>query len=369
MMRVTLLTNLSGGNTAIKISGLSRYSLSLHKELDKNKALQVKLLMQEKLPKPILFFANVLGTLLGKDIETFFRAIPLFFPKDVGEDADIIHCTSQLLALPLLYNKQLRKKCVVTVHDIIPVATNTYASAAEKFFYGLLLKALKNTAHIIADSEQTKKDIVTYVGYPEEKISVISLGIDPKEFSEKKIKRNKETILYVGSEHKRKNIECIIKALALVKKEIPNILFMKVGQAQDNYNREKLKALARESGVEENILWKDYVGDLAEEYNKATVFVFPSVYEGFGFPVLEAMACGCPVISSDKTSLPELAGDAAVYCDVCDEGELAEKIIRVIKNKRVQESLRKKGLLQAKKFTWKKCAEETIDIYKKISSN
>lgn len=362
-MRVALLTNLSGGNRAIKGSGISRYSISLYNELKKNKAIEVDFVYAEA-PKGMSSFENI-GAVLGKDVGTFFRAMPFSFPKAL-EEADVIHCTNQMLALPLLFNKKLRKKCIVTVHDLIPVATNAYASRTEKIMYFFLLKALKKAAHIIADSEQTKKDIMKYVGYPEKKVSVIPLGIDKKEFYEKKRKRAQSTLLYVGSEQKRKNVESIIKALPLIKREIPSVTFVKVGQAQDNWNREKLKALAKQYGVEKNIVWREYVEDLAEEYSTATVFVFPSLYEGFGFPVLEAMACGCPVICSNKTSLPELAGDAALYCNPLNEKDIAEKIIQVLKDKELQKSLRKKGLQQAQKFTWRKSVQETMEVYRQV---
>jgi len=227
---------------------------------------------------------------------------------------------------------------------------------------------LKKADHIIADSEYTKKDIIKYADIPAEKITVIHLGIDHKLFYDKKKKKEKNTILYVGSEQKRKNVELIIKALPLIKKEIPSIKFVKIGQAQDNKNRQKLMELAKEYGVDNHIIWKDYVEDISEEYNKAGIFVFPSLYEGFGFPVLEAMACGCPVICSNNTSIPELAGDAALYCDPTSEQDIAEKIVKMMKDKKMQAMFRKRGLAQAKKFTWEKCAEETVKAYTKCLS-
>ncbi len=351
--QVTLFTSFSSCNDAIKISGIIRYAHSLYNELKKQKQ---RVIYTETAAVNCLFLAT--RKIIGKDLATVASTNPLFFPPQ--KKRGIIHCTSQTLALPLLYT---RRKCIVTVHDLIPIATRTYNSLTEKIIWFFLIMALKKATHIIADSDHTKKDIIKYVKYPEERITVIPLGIDQNEFYERKIKREEATILFVGSEHKRKNVELIIKALPYVADEIQNITFIKVGQAQDNENKERLRILAKELSVEKRIIWKEYVQDLAEEYSKATIFVFPSLYEGFGFPVLEAMACGCPVITTDKTSLPEVARGAAIYCDGYDEKNLAKKIILLLKDKKKQRELRAKGYLQAKKFTWEKCAQKTIKVY------
>ncbi len=356
MKNITLITNNSESNTNSNMTGLSRYTNELYKELLQRKDIQVSL---KETPAPSSIFI-LIGHIIGKDLNTVLKGIPLRFPELKNEE--IIHCTNQNLVIPLLWKK---RKCIVTVHDLIQLANIEKSSTPQKLLFFFIKRALCKATHIIADSHHTKKDIVKFIGYPEEKITVIPLGIDHKEFFDRKIKQEKNTILYVGSDVKRKNIALIIKAIALLAKEMSNIRFVKVGQAHDKKMREKLKNMTKETGVEKNIIWKNYVENLSDEYNKATIFIFPSLYEGFGFPVLEAMASGCPVICSNRTSLPELAGDAAVYIDGEDETELANAIKSVLNNKQLQEKLRKKGLKQAKKFTWKKCAEETISVYEK----
>ncbi len=359
-MKVTLLTNFSGTNSDIKISGLERYTLSLYEKIRKSGDAVVR-----KETEGIPYWLAKIGLFFGKDLQTIVKRTPLLFPAEQDKQGkQLLHCTSQTLALPLLYQK---RTCVVTVHDLIPVATKTYKNFTEKVLWFFILRALKKATHIIADSEHTKKDIIKYVGYDNAKITVIPLGVDTARFYDKKKRRTENTILYVGSDAQRKNIELIVKALVHVKKAVPNISFVKVGQAQDQNMRKRLVALVKNLGLEENVIWKDYVEDVAEEYNTATVFVFPSLYEGFGFPILEAMACGCPVITTNMTSLPEVAGDAAAYCDGYCEVELANKIIHVLNDKKAQSQIRTKGFLQARKFTWQKCAEETVKIYKKYS--
>ena len=356
-MSITLLTNYSGNTPNSKFTGLSRYAKELYKELQKRKDIQV-CIKETPVPSSIFTF---LGKIIGKDLKTVLKGTPLTFPE-LKED-EIIHCTNQNLAIPLLWKK---RKSIVTVHDLIPLTRIEQRSNSQKILFFLIKRALRRATYIIADSHHTKNDIVKFIGYPEEKITVIQLGIGHTEFFEKKIRREKDTILYVGSDVKRKNITLIIKAISLLVKKMPNIEFVKVGEAHDKVMREKLKDQAKELNVEKNVIWKDYVENLADEYNKATVFVFPSLYEGFGFPVLEAMACGCPVICSNRTSLPEIAGEAAVYIDGEDENELAAAIKKVLEDKTLQKKLQKKGLKQAKKFTWEKCVEETVRVYERI---
>ncbi len=353
-MKVTLLTSFSGGNAGIKMCGIARYSIELYKELQKKNTVELV-----KTAAPSVWL-QILCKTIGKDFKTILQSIPLTYRVNQN---DIFHCTAQTLALPLLFK---RRKVIVTVHDIIPLATNKYCSFTEKILFFFICQGLKRATHIISDSIHTKKDIIKFIRFPKKNITVIPLGVDHNEFFYKNEKRDKATVLYVGSDAKRKNIATIIKAVSILKKEMPNIRFVKVGQAQDNVMRTKLKKMAVEYGIEKNIIWKDYTENLVDEYNKATIFVFPSLYEGFGFPVLEAMACGCPVITTRRTSIPEIAENAALYIDGADSAELAEKIKELITNKKLQNILRKKGLQQAKKFTWKKCAKETINVYNKI---
>lgn len=338
-------------------TGITRYSLCIFEEI--KKSMPIHFLFPPVLPKWISF----LGKICSKDITAVSQQFPLFFPN-IPKDK-IIHCATQTLALPLVYTK---RKCVVTVHDIIPYATKTYATIGERILYPFLLIALKNAVHIIADSEYTKKDIIQYIQYPEDNISVVPLGVNHQEFFvDKIVKRKSKVLLYVGSEAKRKNLTVLLKALALVIQEIPDVLLIKVGQAQDATMHKNMLKTVSQLNLIEHVIWKDYVETLRDEYNQATLFVFPSLYEGFGFPVLEAMACGCPVITCDKTSLPEIAGDAAMYFDGQNEKDLAKKIIFILKDKSVQQKMAKKGINQAKKFTWKKCAEKTMKVYEHVN--
>ncbi|MFA6888197.1 MAG: glycosyltransferase family 1 protein [Candidatus Woesearchaeota archaeon] len=293
-----------------------------------------------------------------------FQVYPLHYPFKKMY-SDVFHLTCQTFAIPLLWQK-FKNPVIVTVHDIIPHVCNEYSSYADKILHFFAMKGLKKATHIITDSEHTKNDLINYLHIPKEKITVIYLGVDSHLFFPQKIKRKQNTILYVGSESKRKNLTVLFHAIKVVKKIIPDIKLIKIGTPQDQYQHKRLQLLAKELNIEPNIVWKGYVENLAEEYRNASLFLFPSLYEGFGFPVLEAMACGCPVICSNKTSLPEIAGDAAISFDGYNYQDLANKIIKVLSDKKMQKLMTVNGIQQAKQFTWEKCAKETTKIYKKV---
>lgn len=291
----------------------------------------------------------------------------------------ILHFRSQEIASPLIFHKY--PKAIVTVHDIIPLEYPLYEQAHhlrlkkfDKWFFQKTIKVLEKAERIITVSDTTKKSLLKYIRYPEEKIHVI-YEYPSKEFKViKRINCSKKKqkscdILYVGSEMPYKNLKVLLHAITEVKKKIPHVRFIKVGKALWPHAREELKALARTLGIEDAIVWKDEVEKIEEEYNQAAVLVQPSLYEGFGFPVVEAMACGCPVICSNTTSLPELGGDAVLYFDPTNSYELAEKIVLVLKNNKIQEQLGKKGLKQVKKFTKERFDKETKQVYELVNNN
>jgi glycosyltransferase involved in cell wall biosynthesis len=345
-MNIYIITNLS--SKTISFNGIQRYAFSLINSLKKNLSTSLS----------VWYTSEIIQIAI-------FKNYPVYFPfKKIISDS-LIHFTCQTFAIPLLWQRS-KANVIITVHDIIPCATKEYSSFADHILNNLAMHGLKKAQFIIADSEQTKKDLINLLHIPENKIHVIYLGIDHSYFYPKKVKKQTNRILYVGSESKRKNLASLFKAIAEVKKIIPSVKLIKIGVSQDKKNHEKLVLLAKKLGIEQNIEWKGYVENLVEEYRKAQVFVFPSIYEGFGFPVLEAMACGCPVICSDKSSLPEIAGDAAIYFDGCNYKDLANNIIKVLSDNKVQKTMMTKGVQQAKKFTWEKCAKETQEVYKKV---
>ncbi|MFH1456738.1 MAG: glycosyltransferase family 1 protein, partial [Patescibacteria group bacterium] len=219
---------------------------------------------------------------------------------------------------------------------------------------------------IISISDFTKKELVEKFGIKKEKIKTVYLGYDKKMFREKNKKtaikklglnENKTYLLNVGSEEKRKNIEPLLKAVKGLEVEL-----IRIGE-----QRKETKKLIEK----ENINNVSYIKDvseqkLAEYYNAVDLSVFPSTYEGFGLPVLEAMACGCPVLTTNYASIPEITGKTHLTIEKVNENGIREKIKEVLNNNSIQKSLKRKGLKQAEKFSWKKCAKETTKVYGSI---
>ncbi len=297
---------------------------------------------------------------------TYLLNYPVIFPKT----KDIIHVTSQDLALPLIFRKY--NNVIVTVHDIIPLQFPLFEKATQmclwrfdKWLFKKMIQSLKNATKIICVSDTTKRALLQYITYPEENIYVIHEYSDQK-YREKKQKREKYDVLYVGSELPHKNFEVLLKAIAIVKKTINGIRLIKIGKSGWPQMRENHKILAKKLNIEQNIVWKDYVNDLVKEYNKAAILVHPSLHEGFGLPLVEAMACGCPVLSSNKASLPEIGGDAAEYFDATKPEECAKKIIAILQNENKQATMREEGLRWVKRYNKKSFTEQVRNVYEEM---
>lgn len=261
---------------------------------------------------------------------------------------------------------------VVTCHDLIPLKNQGWNLRLIPFKL-LSVRGLKKADMIITVSNNSKKDLSNILKIPNEKICVVYNGVDHKIFkpqvkpdAKKNIgfPQNCKIILHVGSEERRKNVDIIIKAFHILQKKIPNILLVRVGEKSKEiselikyYNLDsKIKYL---NGLSEN--------ELASLYNAADIFVFPSLYEGFGLPPLEAMACGCPVITSNTSSLPEVVGDAGIMVDPYDVDILASMMDKVLNDKNLRESMVQKGIERSSMFSWDKCAVETLNVLKKVS--
>ncbi len=271
---------------------------------------------------------------------------------------------------------------VVTVHDLIPLVFPQYFPAGIKgnLRWQVQKLSLKNCQEIITDSESSKKDIVRFTGFPEDKVNVIYLAPAP-EFKKLepgawnlKIKEKYHLpdifSLYVGDATWNKNLPTLVQAVKQT-----NIPLVMVGKAlvEEDFDRTnpwnqdlaKVHDLAKDNP---QILRLGFVPgeDLVGLYNLANAFVMPSLYEGFGLPVLEAMACGCPVVTSANSSLKEIAGEAAIFVEPQDPQSIAEGLKKAL-DPQSREGMKTKGFTQAKKFSWEKTARETLAIYRKIS--
>jgi len=258
------------------------------------------------------------------------------------------------------------KPFVLTIHDMIHEIFPEIFLPKDKASERKKLLAQKATK-IIAISENTKRDIIKFLGIDENKIEVIYLGNSfniNKDDKPINIMTPKKYILFVGGRRGYKNFELFIKAISTLLNDDVKLNVVCAGGAKFNdMEIEKLK----NSKIKDKVYY--YSGSdsvLAYLYQKAVAFVFPSLYEGFGIPILEAFSCGCPVIASNTSSLPEVAGDAAMYFDPTNKLSISSSIQKVIYDNNLKNQLIYKGYQRVKEFTWEKTAKKTKILYEDI---
>lgn len=226
----------------------------------------------------------------------------------------------------------------------------------------------KKARKIITISNSSRNDIIKYYKIPEEKIEVVYPGIKQIESHSmnkmpSKYEIQGDFILYIGTLQPRKNLVRLIEAMSKIKdKKISLVVIGKKG-----WQYEEILAAPEKFAVKDRIKFLDFVPDedLPAFYQNAICYVLPSLYEGFGLPILEAMQYGCPVITSNVSSLPEAGGEAAMYFDPTSVDDIAHKIDKVVGDKGLREEMKKKGFVHIKKFSWKKSAEEVLSILEK----
>lgn len=293
---------------------------------------------------------------------------------------DILHFPNHHMGR---YGLFLRQPYVITVHDLIRYfdmkGYGTYIhrpNLRDRIYLNMDYAGIRRAAAIIAISETTKRDIVRHLGYPEERIFVVYHGIDHDLFRPVEERPIEEPyVLFVGSEHPRKNLPALLRAFKLVKdsdSRFRHLKLVKVGAAggrEAPFRQYTLRAMA-EIGLDGDVVFAEGVPDheLPAYYSGAEVLVNPSLYEGFGFPPVEAMACGCPVIVSKAGALPEVVGDAGLVVDPNDPLALAEAIRQVLTDSSLRRRLVEAGLRRAAQFTWERCARETEQVYERVEA-
>jgi glycosyltransferase involved in cell wall biosynthesis len=288
--------------------------------------------------------------------------------KNSVKDNNIKHITTQEMAY--IQNSLEMDKTIITCHDLIPWV---YDKNRSKFWKDNI-NGLKKADIIITISEFSKNEIIKYVNYPPNKIHIINDAVDHSTYfvkRDKHILRNinitddHKVVLYVGSETKRQNIPVLLKAFAHLKKKIPDIKLVKIGDPQSYGVRETILRLINDLELRDDIVFAGYVPekDMPRWYNASDILVYPCDYAGFGLPPLEAMACGTPVITSNTSSLPEVVGDAGIMIDPRDVELMADKMYEVLTNNGLKNDIIEKGIKQAKHFTWDRSAEETYQVY------
>lgn len=279
------------------------------------------------------------------------------------KSGDVLFCPANIT--PIFVPKS--KKLVVTIHDVAFLTYPESFSGFFKVYYRFLMPIIiKRADKIITVSNYSKKEIEKYYPRAKGKVEVIYLGFD-KNFQKIENIKKKNQILYVGSLNNRKNYIGVLKAFELLNHDDFKLLI--IGNFSTNFALdESSKEVIRKAKLNPNIEFKSNIDNnkLIQIYNESKLFLFPSFYEGFGLPVLEAMACGTPVICSDSSSLPEVGEEAVVYCDSYDINDIKEKIEQVLKDEKLQQYMVEKGYERAKLFSWEKSAKEHIKVFQKV---
>lgn len=271
---------------------------------------------------------------------------------------------------------------VVTIHDVISMRLPAYQPNSKvKAYTNLIAHTAHRSSHIIAPSRHAKQDIIDLLKIPAERIRVIYEAAGPeyqpiidsetRAQARARYGLGKRYIFYLGGLDQRKNIPQLVRAFARLYMQVkdPDLQLLIAGNPDKHKGPlfPDPRPIARELGISEQIIYS-YIEeeDKPTLYSDTSLFVFPSLYEGFGLDPLEAMGCGAPVVCSNRTSLPEVVGEAALSVDPVNLEALVEAMYRVLTNTALQADLRARSLQQAKRFSWHKTAEQTLAVYEEV---
>jgi glycosyltransferase involved in cell wall biosynthesis len=259
-------------------------------------------------------------------------------------------------------------KQIITMHDILPIKYPEMYPRMKYHFYYTVPLLLKKSQAVICTSENTKKDVAARYAVKDKPLYVVYEGFNRQRFypREKGVVQKRyglgNYLLYIGDMRPYKNLERSLEAFARLNRT--DLVFVIGGEKDPLFYRsieKKVDGLL----LKDKVIFLGYVPeeDLPHLYSEAEAFVFPSLYEGFGLPPLEAMACGCPVVASNAASLPEVCGDAVQYVDPYDVENIARGVHEVLTNEVMRQNLKAKGLERAKLFSWERSAQEHLKIF------
>lgn len=268
-------------------------------------------------------------------------------------------------------------KVVATCYDLEPLRHPDLFSHKIVWFYRVLSRRLRSADRIITISESTARDVHELLGIPRERITPVHLGVDPgfapvSAVEQRRVRDHyrlpRRFVLYVGNTMPHKNVERLVEAIAIVRRAHPDVALV-LGGAPDKHRGSVERAVARHGlGEAVTFLGKVPEADLPGLLSSAAAFAFPSLYEGFGLPVLEAMACGAPVVTSNRSSLPEVVGDAALMVEPTDVSAFASALGALLDDERYASDLGRRGIARARQFTWRRCAEAHLQVYREVLS-
>jgi len=357
---LNLILNLS------KLDVENQYILYLDNE-DNDSVLPFKGNIQKKILKP----------------KNYFIYEQFILPRQALRDRlDILHCTAN--TAPVVISKKI--KLILTLHDvmfllpknIIPLSPSLYQRSGRIYRSILVNKIVNRAQKVITDSEYSLKDVERYTHISNKKLCKILLGIDSifKPIKEKDLLnsiRNKynvgnKFILCLGGIEPRKNTTAFIQVLSFLKKEKNlNLLVVGLSEKEKEYFIRTIQVL----GIYEQVKLAGFISDsdLVLLYNAATLFLHATLLEGFGLPILEAFACGVPVITANRGAAAEIAGDSALLVNPIDIKAIIEAVRRILSDEELRCNLTIKGLERAKQFSWEHTAKETLKIYNEVMTD
>ncbi|CAM4110596.1 Glycosyltransferase involved in cell wall bisynthesis [Pedobacter westerhofensis] len=346
-----------------KLTGVQRFAFEMVKGLLDIYKGEIKILIPPRDIDSSYDVADWPIKVIGKLTNTLWEQIdlPLFLIKN---NKPLL--ISLVNTAPCFYKRQ-----IVSILDMTTFVNPAWFSFKFAHYYKLVVPLIaKNSLKIITISEHSKSDIIKFINIPSEKVEVLhcavsdkfinkpNMEIAQKDFFNKKGLTVGQYILGVSSLDPRKNFQSLIEAFLTINTRLPLVIVGSKGKAFADNN---LKSLISDH---DNIVFTGYVEDseLIQLYQSATCFVYPSLYEGFGMPPLEAMACGCPTIVSNTSSLPEVCGDASLYVNPTDIKGIKETIELAISDDPLRKSLTEKGDRRYKKFSWESSCYKLNDI-------
>jgi glycosyltransferase involved in cell wall biosynthesis len=285
------------------------------------------------------------------------------------QDVDLIHSTDQFIPIS-------KKPLIATVMDVIPLSHPHFIKSQSRYLKAFIWKKLSQRAdRIITISEFSKQQIIQYLKFSEEQIDVIPLGVNPRYFQKIKLEErekqlsalgiNRPFFLFLGSIQPRKNIRRLIDAHEQLPRGLANIYPLVIA-GKLAWDDGKILSSIKRGVLEGRVQQINYISEPAKQclLQSATALAFVSLYEGFGLPIIEAFASELPVITSNCSSMPEIAKNAALTVDPFDTKQITEAFLSLIENGNLVNELKVAGLVRAKSYSWEENAKQTIEIYK-----
>lgn len=346
---------------------------------------EYKLFLDERTPEQLSAIEQTLDikgrdnfrfvTLFAKNkFDWNFRVLPKYLRR---HPVDVYH--TQYI-LPVFVPRSI--KLVTHIHDVSFKAYPEYIHWKDRFFLAILIPwSLRRADKVIAVSQFTRDEIMKYYALPKEKIAVVlnALGEDflsgnndvsseRMELIRKKYQLPEKFLLYVGTLQPRKNIPALIKAFALLKEKCPDMKLVLAGNRSGHNIDSRIDAAIEEHSLEERVIFPGYIdqGDLPFLVRAAHLFVFPSLYEGFGIPLLEAMSQGVPVVAADTPCLREVGGEAALFVDVSDLAVFMETLYNACIDQKVRERYVRAGMGRVRDFSWAQSAKKLLETYRSV---